>query len=97
MLAQSTLLLSLLGLAQAMPQPRTPPETFDYLVVGAGTGGLALASRLSENSSIRVGVLEAGESALGVSRGSHEWSCFVSQAYSSPFFVTIPGSNRRRK
>ncbi|KAI1910970.1 hypothetical protein LOZ65_006276 [Ophidiomyces ophidiicola] len=33
----------------------------DYLIVGAGVSGLILASRLSENPSIRVGVLEAGE------------------------------------
>ncbi|GAA5998759.1 GMC family oxidoreductase [Rhodotorula paludigena] len=35
-------------------------QTFDYLVVGGGTAGLVVASRLSENSSIRVAVLEAG-------------------------------------
>ncbi|KAK1757897.1 hypothetical protein QBC47DRAFT_459337 [Echria macrotheca] len=34
--------------------------TFDYVVVGGGTAGLALANRLSANSSIRVAVVEAG-------------------------------------
>ena len=33
---------------------------YDYLVVGGGTAGLTVATRLSENPSIRVGVIEAG-------------------------------------
>ncbi|KAK0224208.1 alcohol oxidase [Armillaria fumosa] len=34
--------------------------TFDYLVVGAGTAGLTLASRLAEDRNVQVGVIEAG-------------------------------------
>lgn len=34
--------------------------TFDYVIVGGGTAGLALANRLSANSSITVAVIEAG-------------------------------------
>jgi len=44
---------------------KTDPATFvsapfDYLVIGGGTAGLVVAARLSEDPSIRVGVLEAG-------------------------------------
>ncbi|KAH8594206.1 GMC oxidoreductase [Bisporella sp. PMI_857] len=37
---------------------------FDYLVVGGGTGGLAVASRLSDDPSVQVGVIEAGDSVV---------------------------------
>ena len=39
-----------------MPEPRT----FDYVIVGGGTAACVLASRLTEDSSIRVLVIEAG-------------------------------------
>ncbi|KAG2138428.1 alcohol oxidase [Suillus bovinus] len=35
-------------------------QDFDYIVIGGGTTGLSLASILSTNASIRVGVIEAG-------------------------------------
>lgn len=34
---------------------------FDFLVVGGGTAGLVVATRLSEIPSLRIGVIEAGE------------------------------------
>lgn len=40
--------------------------SYDYIIVGGGTAGLALAARLSENGKHTVGVLEAGTSGLGV-------------------------------
>ncbi|KAI0315856.1 hypothetical protein OF83DRAFT_315897 [Amylostereum chailletii] len=36
-------------------------QSFDYLVVGGGTAGLVVAARLSENPSVNVGVIEAGD------------------------------------
>ena len=39
-------------------------STADYVIVGGGTSGLVLASRLSENPNVSVTVLEAGENHL---------------------------------
>lgn len=40
-------------------------HSFDYIVIGGGTAGLAAASRLAEDQSLTVGVLEAGGIAHG--------------------------------
>jgi choline dehydrogenase-like flavoprotein len=40
-------------------------KSFDILIIGGGTAGLAVATRLSETPSLIVGVIEAGSSALG--------------------------------
>ncbi|KAK5198411.1 hypothetical protein LTR92_002656 [Exophiala xenobiotica] len=39
--------------------------SFDYLIVGGGTAGLVVASRLSEQSNVKVGVIEAGPPVFG--------------------------------
>ncbi|KAJ7466573.1 GMC oxidoreductase [Mycena galericulata] len=40
-------------------------EKFDYVIIGGGTTGLAVASRLSEDPTITVLVIEAGEPNIG--------------------------------
>lgn len=53
--------LSGLHVASGVPvQTNSSELEFDYVIVGAGPGGLTLATRLSEDPSVSVAVIEAG-------------------------------------
>lgn len=39
-------------------------QEYDYVIVGGGTAGLAVAVRLTENRDVKVGVIEAGKNLM---------------------------------
>ena len=59
-------------------------ETFDYVVVGAGSAGCVVAARLSENSEVNVLLIEAG-------RGDRDWRIQMPSA-SAKICTTTPMS-----
>ncbi|KAF9264072.1 alcohol oxidase [Marasmius fiardii PR-910] len=49
------------GLERRFAVDGTVADSYDYVIVGGGQSGLALASRLTENSGVNVLVIEAGD------------------------------------
>lgn len=74
-------------LAKPYPAPAPAPapanRRFDYVIVGAGPGGLVMANRLSENPRVSVAVIEAGTWAEDVIGNRSEVP-----AYDNSFLVT---------
>ncbi|KAE8220564.1 hypothetical protein CF319_g5929 [Tilletia indica] len=73
-------------------------ESYDYIVIGGGTAGLAVAARLSEDPSSSVAVLEAGDSGFNVdiidTPGLFGADLMTSYDYK---FFTQPGPNTPAK
>ena len=66
----AAIIAALAAFSQQRPQPNAAPgtptgipnedKTFDYVIIGGGTAGLAVAARLVEGSQNSVAVVEAG-------------------------------------
>ncbi|KAJ3019429.1 hypothetical protein NUW54_g89 [Trametes sanguinea] len=68
---------------------------FDYIIVGGGTAGLALATRLSEDPSVSVGVIEAGDWHPNLDRINLPGLCgsLVGDVQYDWAFTSVPQSN----
>jgi choline dehydrogenase len=64
--------------------------TYDYIIVGAGSAGSALAARLSENPSVRVLLLEAGRAVHPLSRLPVSFSLFIDNPAVNWCFLSDP-------
>ncbi|KAI9069674.1 GMC oxidoreductase [Trametes sanguinea] len=71
------------GVPFARPLPTSERATYDYIIVGGGTAGSCLASRLSEDPNVTVLLLERG----GVSNG---WMDRVPLISSNPYRAGAP-------
>lgn len=59
-------------------------KAYDYIIVGAGIGGLVLASRLTEDANVKVLLIEAGANRMGDPR--IETPGFLETMYGNPDF-----------
>ena len=66
------------------------PTSFDIVVIGAGSAGCPLAARLSERSSLRVALIEAGTDYPPGTEPPEILDIFAATAYADPRF-TWPG------
>jgi choline dehydrogenase len=90
-----------------LSQRQSASAVYDYVIIGGGTAGLVIASRLSENASISVAVIEAGgfyeqdNPVLSTTPGLDSSGCGADPADTNAIdwnFVTAPqsGVNNRQ-
>ncbi|KZT01787.1 GMC oxidoreductase [Laetiporus sulphureus 93-53] len=69
-------------------------KKFDFVIIGGGTAGLALANKLSENKNVTVAVLEAGKAHLNdpLILNVNLWPFQMVQEEYNWMFTTVPQS-----
>lgn len=74
-------------------------ECWDYVVVGAGSAGCAVARRLSDDPTVRVMLLEAGPApnSFWIRTPAGMANMFLSQSYNWRFFTEPVSSLRNRR
>jgi choline dehydrogenase len=55
-------------MAHPATAPKDAQQVFDFIVVGGGTAGCVVASRLAENPKVSILVIEAGTKYVEISR-----------------------------
>lgn len=72
-------------------------QKFDILIAGGGTAGITLAARLSEETSLRIGVIEAGELIIPGQNPLVDTPALTGESFNDPIlswgFNTIPQAN----
>ncbi|KAJ3575776.1 hypothetical protein NP233_g878 [Leucocoprinus birnbaumii] len=62
-----------------------PSQNFDFIIAGGGTAGLVVANRLTEDPSVHVLVIEAGESHEGILALEVPWLSSTLRVNGAPF------------
>lgn len=72
-------------------------KSYDYVIIGGGTAGLTLAARLTEDPSVSVGVIEAGQNRLADPNILVPGCKSATVCFPNPHFNVHSGFQRHRK